>query len=563
MKKPRQIFIQALAGLVLSVMVIFLPVLVRPVSAQSLPPEEECRQILREVVSRAGIPGKEKSCTEISGYTIYSACSLCIEEYYKEGNPAADGYSNFEQAFFQIFPNPSAEILSARKSDPIRQSMNFYGHPALLSQNESTYTFEWLDTDRKLQFSFLRFGFEVRANEFIDRHYDMQAVAETFYAVASENLPGTGVEPPLPEAKPSENQPLAPPELESAPVNPPQNLPQPLDLPDSETENNTDSFALPEEIIVGSLAIPVIGAFLGAAASVIASLLAVGGSTAAGAAQSAAAPATIVQDGKELYWSERPWDEAGPGFVTREEYEQTQRMLAQGYRWTKDGWRSPDEIRQNLEWEKNNRLAVEVEDAELRAQQQAEIERGRGELARQAEELNQLQPQANLYDFRKELEAINQSLLDQNIHVANPLQGDPTLILDGITKMGLMAWDNTAGWITNAQGMTCGDYVGETLGKVKQVVQERFGEQAKAEGIVFEEKSTRNPQNILDWFDKLNDDNHNLIKVTLPDGSEWAVDFHQHNDFVNRKPLMRPWEEVRKEWKDYLGDEFMERVSVL
>jgi len=296
---------------------------------------------------------------------------------------------------------------------------------------------------------------------------------------------------------------------------------------------------------------------------VIASLLAVGGSTAAGAAQSAAAPATIVQDGKELYWSERPWDEAGPGFVTREEYEQTQRMLAQGYRWTKDGWRSPDEIRQNLEWEKNNRLAVEVEDAELRAQQQAEIERGRGELARQAEELNQLQPQANLYDFRKELEAINQSLLDQNIHVANPLQGDPTLILDGITKMGLMAWDNTAGWITNAQGMTCGDYVGETLGKVKQVVQERFGEQAKAEGIVFEEKSTRNPQNILDWFDKLNDDNHNLIKVTLPDGSEWAVDFHQHNDFVNRKPLMRPWEEVRKEWKDYLGDEFMERVSVL
>lgn len=561
MKKTRQFFIQALAGLAVSIIVIFLPVLVRPVSAQSLPPEEECRQILREVVSRAGIPGKEKSCTEISGYTIYSACSLCIEEYY-EGNPAADGYSNFEHALFQIFPNSSAEILSARKSDPIRQSMNFHGYPALLSQNQYTYTFEWLDTDRKLQFSFLRFGFEVRANKFIDRQYDMQAVAETFYAVAGENLPGAGVEPPLPEANPSENQPLAPPELESAPVSPPQNLPQPLDLTDSETENNADSFALPEEIIVGSLAIPVIGALLGAAASAIASLLAASGSTAAGAAQSAAAPATIVQDGKELYWSERPWDEAGPGYVTREEYEQTQRMLAQGYRWTKDGWRSPDEIRQNLEWEKNNRLAVEAADAGWRAQQQAEIERGQAELARQAEELNQLRPQANLYDFRKDLEAVNQSLLDQNIHVVNPLQGDPTLILDGITKMGLIAWDNTAGWITNAQGMTCGDYVGETLGKVKQVVQERFGEQAKAEGIVFEEKSTRNPQNILDWFDKLNDDNHNLIKVTLPDGSEWAVDFHQHNDFVNRKPLMRPWEEVRKEWKDYLGDEFMERVSV-
>jgi hypothetical protein len=65
----------------------------------------------------------------------------------------------------------------------------------------------------------------------------------------------------------------------------------------------------------------------------------------------------------------------------------------------------------------------------------------------------------------------------------------------------------------------------------------------------------------LDWFDRLNPDNHNLIKVTLPDGREFAVDFHQHNT-GKKPPIMRPWNEAKKEWQDYMGEEFMERISV-
>jgi hypothetical protein len=47
---------------------------------------------------------------------------------------------------------------------------------------------------------------------------------------------------------------------------------------------------------------------------------------------------------------------------------------------------------------------------------------------------------------------------------------------------------------------------------------------------------------VLDWFDKLNDDNHNLIKVTLFDGSEWAVDFlptQQRQTSSHSAPLER------------------------
>ena len=166
-----------------------------------------------------------------------------------------------------------------------------------------------------------------------------------------------------------------------------------------------------------------------------------------------------------------------------------------------------------------------------------------------------------MFDLKDNLETINQGLLDENIYVVNPLQGDPTLIFDGLSKVVNIGWDISTGWVTPSNGLTCGDYVNETLGKVKSIVAEKYGPEAKVEGYIFEEKSTRNPQGVLDWFDKLNDDNHNLIKVTLPDGSEWAVDFHQHNT-GKHPPILRPWKEARQVWEDYLGDEFMERISV-
>lgn len=194
------------------------------------------------------------------------------------------------------------------------------------------------------------------------------------------------------------------------------------------------------------------------------------------------------------------------------------------------------------------------------AEKQA-LQQNEAELQNKAEELVKLQAETKLTDLKNDLEAINKELLDKNIYVVNPLQGDPTLIFDGLSKITNIGWDNTVGLVTNSTGFTCGDYVNETLGKVKSIIAEKYGSKAKAEGYVFEEKSTRNPQGILDWFDKLNDDNHTLIKVTLPDGSEWGVDFHQHNT-GKHPPILRPWQEVRKEWKDYMGDEFTGRLSI-
>lgn len=342
-----------------------------------------------------------------------------------------------------------------------------------------------------------------------------------------------------------------------------------------------EAFALPADVTAGSIAVPIAGALLGAAASAAFSLLSAGttaASTAGSAAASSAAapvsastasaaeppPKIITQDGQELYWSERPWDEAGPGYVTREEYEFTQRMLSQGYRWTQRyGWQTPEELQQSEKWAEISRHATDQQHAEWRAEYQANqeaIQQQREEINRRIQEMDlYLDVQAKLPEFRQKLEAINQSLLDQNIYVANPLQGDPSLILDGLSKVALVGWSYTAGFLTNARAMTCGEYVLETYGNVYKAVKETFGKDTKVQSIIFQEKSTVNPQGFLDRLDRLNDDNHILIKVTMPDGSEYAVDFHQHNDQLHPQPILQKWKLVKERWQRYLGDEFTER----
>ncbi len=74
----------------------------------------------------------------------------------------------------------------------------------------------------------------------------------------------------------------------------------------------------------------------------------------------------------EKYWSERPGDEAGPGYVTKEEYDRTKDMLDKGYKWTNGGWQTPDEINQSDQWQLNNRKAVAKEETELRAKEEAD-----------------------------------------------------------------------------------------------------------------------------------------------------------------------------------------------
>ncbi len=169
----------------------------------------------------------------------------------------------------------------------------------------------------------------------------------------------------------------------------------------------------------------------------------------------------------------------------------------------------------------------------------------------------------NLTNLNNGLTSLNKDLRNQGIYVRNFLQGDPILVFQGLYNLGGIIWDETAGRWTGAQGLTCGDYVDKTLAPVKDLVQKNFPG-AKVQSIVFEEKSS-GASGFWNGVDAVNTENHNLIKVTLPDGSEWAVDFHQHNSTIstsNAPPIMRPWKDARQIWENYLGkNEFTERVD--
>jgi hypothetical protein len=167
--------------------------------------------------------------------------------------------------------------------------------------------------------------------------------------------------------------------------------------------------------------------------------------------------------------------------------------------------------------------------------------------------------QKGLIGLKADMEVIDKSLKDQNIYVKNKFQGDPSLVVDGLTKAANTAWDYTAGWVTGSTGLTCDGYVVKTMEGVKASVAKQFPG-ATVERAIFLEKSTYQPEGVLDYLDSVNDDNHTFLKVTLPSGEKLAVDFHGANssNFKTNPPVVRPYEDVRNEWKTYMGDEFME-----
>ncbi len=168
----------------------------------------------------------------------------------------------------------------------------------------------------------------------------------------------------------------------------------------------------------------------------------------------------------------------------------------------------------------------------------------------------------NLSNLNTSLTGLNADLRKQGVYVRNFLQGDPFLLFQGWYNLAGMAWDETAGRWTGANGLTCEGYVDKTFAPVKALVEANFPG-AKVQSVLFSEKSS-SASGFWNGVDAMNEENHNLIKVTLPDGSEWAVDFHQHNSTVrsaSAPPIMRPWSEAKKIWQDYLGaSEFTETV---
>jgi hypothetical protein len=169
-----------------------------------------------------------------------------------------------------------------------------------------------------------------------------------------------------------------------------------------------------------------------------------------------------------------------------------------------------------------------------------------------------------LTNLQNSLEGINQGLLNENIYVRNLLQGDPVLVFQGLHIVYGVLWDKSIGQFTGSQGLTCEGYVDKTFAPVKTAVEAQFPG-AKVQQVTFEEQSSVNPQTWGQSIDSWNTENHILIKVTLPNGSEWAVDFHQHNAHITESlspPIMRPWNEARQEWVNYLGqNEFVETVK--
>jgi len=150
-------------------------------------------------------------------------------------------------------------------------------------------------------------------------------------------------------------------------------------------------FGIPLAVILGSLGIPIAGALSGALLSALLSgfsSAAVSTAPVSSATVSSAevthaeaslppAPVTVPKYGyvneQGQVWSKREWDdEQRDGFVSKEEYEQTQAMVAQGKEWTKDGWQTKSEQAQSKQWDENNRKATESEDAEWRAKREAE-----------------------------------------------------------------------------------------------------------------------------------------------------------------------------------------------
>lgn len=240
-----------------------------------------------------------------------------------------------------------------------------------------------------------------------------------------------------------------------------------------------------------------------------------------------------------------------------------QELHRQGMVWSDSGgWQTPEQVQQSTQWQRNDQVAVAAEDAAWRNEYQAE----RAELAENAKGLKkegeELDANLKLIDFNLKMRDVNRELLKQNHYVYNPNQGIP--VWDTLTQGKNFAWDKAFG----TKGLTCEGYVDAAKTRVKEIAAEIYGPEAQVMTTKFDEKSSIIPREgwfspgaWKDWCDSFMTDNHVLIRVDLPNKTELAVDFHQHNT-GKRPPVVRPLDDARKDWKGRLGDhEFIETIT--
>ena len=257
-------------------------------------------------------------------------------------------------------------------------------------------------------------------------------------------------------------------------------------------------------------------------------------------------PGAINERGKVWYKLPHAMDEGDShNWVDKAKVEECERNLAEGNVWDRNvGWKAPEDLKRRYSDQdaihrrsiidnaaKNAQIQKDVQDASQKRQEEYQ------DWLKKYEYKEQMP--VKLTKLNADMDAIDQDLKKQNIYVTNKLQGDPTLIFQGLEVLTNGVWDSTIGNFTGSQGFTCGNYVDKTINPVTEAVKKQFPG-AKVQQVVFEEKSTKNPSGFFGTLDSWNTENHTLIKVTIPDGPELAVDFHQQHP--------RAGERARRKW---------------
>ena len=286
-----------------------------------------CMSILMEAAGKAGIPGSVVDSTDNGHFD----CSVSFDHM--------DQDNRFLERSM-LFLSDSGDFAEEPCGNPptgCKQSA-FHGYPA------AYFAFGDRDAGNTLSWNMPRGGHHYRLGVHVRfSGVGPEAYAEALWSVAEDRLPLSG----FPSGG-AEN-----------PVSP--------NDPSIQTEAPADT-GIPLPIAMGNVAVPLAGAVAG-------TLLALGlsGLSSASSAASSAGSVTSSRFGdmneQGMVWSDRPWDEAGPGYVTRDEYERTRTLRSKGYEWTKDGWQTPDERQQSQQWDAKDRDAVKRADGDWKAKQ--------------------------------------------------------------------------------------------------------------------------------------------------------------------------------------------------
>jgi hypothetical protein len=158
--------------------------------------------------------------------------------------------------------------------------------------------------------------------------------------------------------------------------------------------------------------------------------------------------------------------------------------------------------------------------------------------------------------LEKAIRAIAADLAAQGYFVRNRLQGNP--VLDAEYQAYSAAWGLFSGHAT-----TCEGYVAASEAPLLAAVRRCYGDEARLEQMTIIEKSTVVGSGLRDWLDACYDDNHTLFRLSLPDGTQHAVDFWENaRKLIPDHPVVNRWAGVEAIWRRRLGADFDPAYSV-